>query len=416
MSITSTNVWNNIAMITSRALEGVHNNTQMGRRVARRWDGDFKGSGRIGDTLSIRKPPVFATRTGPVAQPNAYVDGYTQVQLNQVGVDVELTSRELALNVDDFAANVMDNLVLALVQRYDNDIIKATSCATSVDGRGFNQFAGAVGTAITTMGPFLQAKAFAETQSAAPMDDRVSAMFNPFVAANTILGQTGYFHPDDVISENYKSGALGDLAGLKVFTTTNTPSLVMGTWSGTITYTSGATDGGNTMTLAGMTGTFAPGEHFTVLGVQAVNPQGFAVQPELKEFEVVSQTGAVVTFFPSMNLTGTFQNVSALPVSGAAIYPWGSGNATAAAASAVAAGTGQTVRRSLVFHEDALALCMADLDDISGFSKRMQDPKTGLRIRSSIWWDGVNDKKIFRLESLYGAATLREGFGADVIQ
>jgi hypothetical protein len=46
----------------------------------------------------------------------------------------------------------------------------------------------------------------------------------------------------------------------------------------------------------------------------------------------------------------------------------------------------------------------------------MKDPKTGLRIRSSIWYDGVNDKKIFRLDSLYGAAVLREGFGADVIQ
>lgn len=414
-----TNVWKNIAMITSEALKGVYNNTQMGRRVARRWDGDFKGSGRIGNTLSIRKPAVFKTRTGPTAAPNGYVDTYSQVVLNQVGVDFEITSAELALNVDDFKANVLDNMILALVQKFDLDIIAATSCATSADGRGFAQFAGAVGTAISTMSPFLAAKAVMETQSACPVDDKVSAMFNPYVAANTIMGQTGYFHPDKTISENYMKGELGDLAGLKVFTTSNTPSLTMGTWSGTIVYASGATDGGNTITVSGMTGTFAPGEHFTIAGVQAVNPQGFQVQPELKEFEVVSQTGAVITFFPAMILTGTFQNINALPSGTPAIYPWGSGTPAQAAASAVAAGTGQTVRRSLVFHEDAVALCLADMDDTNAggaYSQRMKDPKTGLRLRSSIWYDGVNDKKIFRLDSLYGAATLREGFGADVIQ
>jgi hypothetical protein len=419
MSITTTNVWKNIAMITRTALEGVHNNTEMGRRVARRWDGDFKGSGRIGNTLSIRKPAVFKTRTGPVAQPNGYVDTYSQVQLNQVGVDMEITSAELSLNVDDFSSNVLDNLVLALVQKFDLDILAATSCATSVDGRGFNQFAGSVGTSISTMSPFLQAKSFMETQSAAPFDNKVSAMFNPFVAANTIMGQTGYFHPGDVISENYKKGDLGDLAGLHVFTSSNTPAITLGTWSGTIVYSSGATDGGNTITVSGMTGTFAPGEHFSINGVQAVNPQGFAVQPELKEFEVVSQSGSVITFFPSMNLTGTYQNVNALPTGSAAIYAWGSGNATAAAASALSAGTGQTVRRSLVFHEDSLALCIADLEDVNdggGYSKRMKDDKTGLRIRSTIWYDGLNDKKIFRLDALYGAAVLREGFGADVVQ
>ena len=415
----TSNVWKNIAMITSKALLGVHNNTEMARRVARRWDGDFKGSGKIGDTLSIRKPAVFKPRTGPVVAPNGYVDTYSQVQLNQLGVDFEITSKELALNVDDFAENVLDNMVLALAQKFDIDILAATSCATSADGRGFNQYAGAVGTAISTMSPFLNAKAVMETQSACPTDNKISAMFNPYVAASTIMGQTGYFHPDKTISENYKKGELGDLAGLSVFTSSNTPSLTLGTWSGTVVYSSGASDGGNTITVSGMTGTYNPGEHFTIAGVFAVNPQGFAVQPELKEFEVVSQTGAVITYFPATILTGTFQNVSALPSGSAAIYAWGSGTPAQAVASALSAGTGQTVRRSLVFHEDAVALCMADLDSSEAggqMSKRMKDDKTGLRIRSSIWYDGINDKKIFRLDALYGAATLREGFGADVIQ
>ena len=41
-------------------------------------------------------------------------------------------------------------------------------------------------------------------------------------------------------------------------------TLTLGTWSGTIVYASGASDGGNTITVSGMTGTFNAGEKFTI--------------------------------------------------------------------------------------------------------------------------------------------------------
>jgi hypothetical protein len=46
----------------------------------------------------------------------------------------------------------------------------------------------------------------------------------------------------------------------------------------------------------------------------------------------------------------------------------------------------------------------------------MKDDKSGLRCRSLFWYDGVNDKILYRLDVLWGANTLRQGFATVVVQ
>jgi hypothetical protein len=172
------------------------------------------------------------------------------------------------------------------------------------------------------------------------------------------------------------------------------------------------------MTVSGMTGAFNPGEHFTITGVNAVNPMGHGVMAELKHFQVLSQVGSLITFTPPMISSGPLQNVNQLPTVGASLNPWGFSSANA-----LSAGTGQVLQESLVFHEEGIAFAMADLIDTSGMggsmlqslSKRMKDADTGLRCSTLFWLDGFNHKLLFRLDALFNAATLRQGFATKVV-
>jgi hypothetical protein len=423
-----TSVYNNQAFITAKALKQVKNNLVMVSRVARRWDGDFGGSfaasnggpdgGKIGTTLNIRNPWFPSLRTGSTAAPSAYADYFTPVSLLQLGVDYEVTVADQTLNVDEFYSNIVDPMAKTLYQNMDYVCWQAIN--PGVQGGGFNQFIGKPGTPLTNSQNIMDAYAVMQTQASVFTDDKISVALNPHTNANVWQGISTVFNPQSDGSTRWRNGSIGHVAGIDYCQTANAQALTLGTWSGTILYSSGASDGGNTITVSGMTGAFAPGEHFTLNGVSAVTPMGKATQSELKHFVVESQTGAVVTFSPAFHLTGPLQNINALPITGANLNPWGF-----TTASELTAGTGQIARESLVFHEDAIAFCMADLIDTSNlggvaggnkFAARMKDPQTGLRCSTLFWIDGYNHKILFRLDALYNAAPLRQGFATIVVE
>jgi hypothetical protein len=439
------NVYANQAFITAKALKQVKNNLVMVSRSARRWDGDFAGSfraanggsdsGKIGDTLNIRLPWFPTLRSGATAAPSAYQDYFIPVQLLQAGVDIEVTIAQQTLNVDEFYGNVVDPMAQTLWQAMDqscwntvNPTVFTPALAGAV-GNGFNQFnepfttagGNGIGQPISNLQAFVDAYAVMKTQAAVFQDDRISAALNPHVDASIWQGLTSLFHPGAEVSTRWRNGTLGSTGtagGLDICSTANAPSLTLGTWSGTILYASGATNGGSSMTVSGMTGAFNPGEHFTITGVNAVNPMGHGVMAELKHFQVLSQVGSLITFTPPMISSGPLQNINALPTGIPSINPWGF-----SAASALTAGTGQVLQESLVFHEEGIAFAMADLIDTSGMggsmlsslSKRMKDADTGLRCSTLFWLDGFNHKLLFRLDSLFNAAALRQGFATKVV-
>ena len=425
--VATSNIFYNVSMITAKALRSVRNNLKMASRVARRWDGDWAQSFRIGDTLNVRIPGFYTYRSGAAAIPGGYNDSYVPIQLVQGGADIELTSKELTLNVDEFQRNVVEPLSYTLWQQIDAGLAglvvpNATlSAANILTGQGINQFMGTPGTAIANLQPFVDGYAYAQTQSAAHTDERVSGLLNPHMNASLFQGLSTLLLPTKEVSEQYRNGSMGNAGGVDFYSSANSPALTLGTWGGTILYASGASDGGNTFVESGMTGTgFAAGEHFTIAGVNAVNPSGKGLQAELKHFVVISQVGTLITFSPAFHLTGPLQNVNALPVAGAAIYPW-----AVSSVGPLAAGTGQQVKQSFVFHEDAFALGLADIKDVAAFggsgqgkafSSRMKDEMSGLRCRSLFWLDGYNDKVLFRLDALWGANVLRQGFGTMIVQ
>jgi hypothetical protein len=421
-------------MINAKSLKTVRNSCKMASRVARRWDGDWAQSFRIGDTLNVRLPGYYQYRSGAAANPGGYNDSWVPITLTQGGADIELTSKELSLNVDEFERNVSEPLAATIWQQMDIGLTSLVvpnatlAAANPLTGQGFNQFnmpyttagANGIGQPMGNLLPFVDGYAVAQTQSAVHTDDKVSGLLNPHSNASLFQGLSTLLLPTKEISEQYRNGSMGNAGGIDFFSTANSPALTLGTWSGTILYASGVANGSNSMVVSGMTGTFNAGEHFTVAGVNAVNPSGKGVQAELKHFAVISQVGTLITFSPPMILTGPLQNVNALPVTGAAIYPWGISSGTA-----LAAGTGQQIKQNLVFHEDAILFAIGDLKDVAGAggtvgrtiaASRMMDPMSGMRCRSLFWYDGFNDKFLYRLDVLWGGNIGRQGFGTVVVQ
>ena len=409
MTLPVQNVFNNPAAITTESLDVLRNGCQIVSRVARRWDGDFAGTTKIGNTLSMRQPGFYKYRSGAVAAPQGFNDSYTQVTLAQGGCDIELTGAEMSLNVNDFAREVIKPMMAGTIEEISVEVANQVN--------SFSQFAGAVGGTFTDLSYFLDAKATMQLQSAVHEDGKLHGFLNPRSETGIVGGLKSLLLPTKEITEQYRLGTMGSGGGYDFFSSANVPSFTLGTWSGSMTVntcTTAADGTYSTIAITGQTGSFAVGECLTIVGCHAVNPASKNTTADLKHFRVKTSSNGSITVTPGMIVSGPLQNVDALPGNGAAIYPWG-----VSAGTALASGTGQVLKTSAAYHEDAIVFAMADLEDMSATgarSKRMKDEETGLRVQTTWGYDPIGYKGIFRIDLLWATNTLRAGFGVRVIQ
>jgi hypothetical protein len=414
-----TNVFQNIADIAPEAIDVLTNNLGFSRTVSRKYDKAWeRKGGQIGDTYSIRIPGYYNRVAGAGAVPNGYNDTPVPVTLAQFNSSVVFTSKEMTLNVDDMKRNVLAPLLEPLWEGMDTDGLALTS--------SLSQFYGTVGTAISSLAPFLNGKAIMEIQSSKPAGQDCNACLNPLIEGGMVGGLAGYFVSNREKEDEFLKGKLGRNAGIDYFSTANVPSFVVGTWGAStpvVAATPGTTNGGNTVATTGWASgasTLNAGDCFTIAGVYAFNPANRLVTGSLKEFTVTTKvsdtTGAItMTFSPAMYVSGPLQNVSALPVATSAIYMWSSDGT-----SPLNTSTGKTILQNVLYYEDAFCLALADLDDVNGQggaeSQRIRDPRTNLNLRLTKWYDGIADQGILRADVLYGWAQPRPGFALRAIQ
>ena len=414
------NVFHNKADISAAALEVLTNSCVLSSRVNREYDKAWSASGtRIGDTYNVRIPGFVNYRTGAVAQPTGYTDTYVPVVLAQSGAEYQLTSKERTLNIDAFKENVIAPIMTQIANQVD-------AAGHALIAASFPQFAGKPGTAVSSANPFLTARAILEKQSGCTLDGNISGMLDADVQTGFLTSQAALFNPNKVISEQYRNGSIGNAYGIDFFSTANAPAFAVGTWAASIpavaSPTTGATDGGTTLNTAGWAASakvLNVGDAFTIAGVYAVNPVTKATTSQLKQFRIatkVSDSSATttITLDPPMILTGTTQNINALPAGGARIYMWAN-NATDSRDTS----TALSLPTSFVFHKDALVLALADMEDTSDMGalcSRMRDPKSNFNSRMTQWYDANNDKSIIRADVLTGWSVLRQGFGCRVVQ
>jgi hypothetical protein len=314
----------------------------------------------------------------------------------QFGVDIQFTSEDLALKIDDFSKRFITPAVATIANKIDND---GLGLYTSI----YNAV-GVPGTTPNALLTYLSAGVKLD-DNAAPMDGGRTVCLTPLMQATIVDALKGLFQQSSAIASQYQRGQMGTAVGFEwymdqnvnthtsgVFTSSATPLVNGSTSTGATTV---VTDGWNSGSS-----TVVKGDVFTLAGVNHVNPQSRQSTGTLQQFVVTANTtssgGAMtIPIDPAIKTTTAFQTVDALPADNAALVFLG--------AESTQSPTG------VAHHKDAFTLAMADLPLPKGtdMAARVSDDQLGMSIRLIRDYDITTDKFPCRLDVLYGWAVLR---------
>lgn len=375
-------------MITKEALRILHQKLSFIGSINRQYDDSFAKSGaKIGDTLRIRMPNKYVVRTGATMQAQDTVETNTTLQVNnQKGVDLNFTSVDLTLSLDDFSKRIIEPAMARLAAEMEKDAFSMYKDVAN--------FVGTAGTVPNALKTYLQASQKLADNLAPSTDRYIQTTTDAQVEIIDAL--KGLFNAQSELNTQYKDGLMGRAAGLDWFQNTLAPTHTNGTQSGTFTV-NGAGQTGTSLAVSGNTGTLTKGTVFTIAGVQAVHPETGDVTAKLQQFVVTSDATAshgTIAIYPAITASGAYRTVSASPASGAVITVV-SGNAST--------GYGQ----NLVYQKDAFTFATADLVMPSGVDFSSRQTYDGVSMRIVRDYDINNDKFPCRLDVLYGFKTLR---------
>lgn len=380
-------------IIAKEALMLLDNNLIFAKGASRKYEKEWSTDKKVGDQISIRVPAQYTVRSGAVASIQDHSDTSIPMIIDtQKGIDVQFTSKELALDLQEFSKEVLAPQMARLANEIDKDgLALAKSVPNLVQGT------------LANFDTYLNAGALLD-ENGCPMDDERSIILAPRSQVAVVNGLKGLFQSGEEISKQYKKGQMGTAAGFDWAPSQNVYTHTVGAYVGTPVINGAPVSGAVSMVTSGWTGSVSGllklGDIVTFAGCFNVNPQTKASTGQLKQFvvlaDVASTAGAAtITFSPSMVSTGATQNVSALPANGAAV---------------AVAGTASTAYSSnLAYHKDAFALAMVDLPLPKGMdmAARASSSRIGASIRLVRGYDVTNDKFISRLDVLYGWKLVR---------
>ena len=109
--------------VTREAMRILHQNLVFAKNVNRQYDDQFAQSGgKIGDSLKIRLPNQYTVRTGKTIQAQDTSETSVTLQVaTQKGVDVNFSSKELTLDLDDFSDRILKPAMARLASEIDAD-------------------------------------------------------------------------------------------------------------------------------------------------------------------------------------------------------------------------------------------------------------------------------------------------------
>jgi len=370
--------------VTREALRVLHQKLNFVGNIVREYDDSYAKSGaKIGDSLKIRLPNQYMVRSGATLSAQDTTETSTTLQVaTQKGVDLNFSSVDLTLSLDDFSSRILEPAMSVLAANVEYD---ALSMYKDVSNSVWN------GGAAATYNKALDARVILN-RSLAPYSDRTALMDSQSMA-DVVKDTKTLFNDATSLSKQYKEGYIGIAAGFDWMENTLLPAHTRGGSNGAY-LTNGATQTGATLVVD--TGATAPaaGDVITIAGVFSVHPETKVSTGQLQQFAVGA--GATTTSFPispAIVATGATQNVS---------------NAAADNSAVTFAGTASTaVGTSLLFQKEAFAFATADLVMPKGVDFAAREVVDGVSMRIVRMYDINNDKFPCRLDVLYGYKTLR---------
>lgn len=383
-----------ISMITKEALAVLENNLTFAKGVNREYDDQFAiGGAKIGDTINVRKPAKYIGRTGAVMAVEDHTETSVPVQLDtQFGVDLNFTSKELTLSIDDFSDRIIKPAMATVANKIDATGLQMAYQST------YN-VVGTPGTVPSSLKTYLQAGAKMDYEGT-PRDGNRSLVIDPTAQVEIVDALKGVFQSSEQIKSQYEKGNMGLAGGFKWSMDQNVYTHTVGPLGGAPLVNGVPAQGATTLVIDGWTASSASrlkkGDVFTIANVYAVNPQSRLSTGQLRQFVVtadVSSDGAgnlTAAIAPAIASTGAFATVTAMPADNAAITVLGAANTV--------------TPQHLAYHKNAFTLACADLLLPKGvdMAARISDKQLGLSARMVRQYDIVNDKFPCRFDVLWG--------------
>ena len=386
-------------MITREALRVLHQKLNFVGSINREYDSSYaKDGAKIGDTLRIRLPNQYVTRTGPTLSTQDTNESSVELKVaTQRGVDLNFQSTELTLSLDDFSSRILDPAMSQLAASIEAD---AMTMYQDVSQSIWN------GGSALTFNHVLDGRQLLQ-DALAPLNDR-SANLNSRDQANFIKDTKSLFQDSSTVAKQYREGFVGRTAGFDVMENTMWGRHTRGAASAAYTTSTlvaalpiSATPV-SAITVATGTGAMNKGDVFTIGNVFAVHPEtkvSTGVQQQFVVTAAYAGGAGSVQISPAIVLAGGAQNV---------VIP-----TTSATAAIAFAGTASTaVGTSLLYQKDAFTFATADLLMPKGVDMAAREVFDGISMRIVRQYDINNDRFPCRLDVLYGYKTIRPQLAA----
>ena len=377
--------------VTRGALAILHQKANFIGNINRQYDDSFAKSGaKIGDSLKIRLPNQYTVRSGATLSTQDTTETSTTLQVaTQVGVDLNFTSADLTLSMEDFSSRILEPAMSALAANIEATVY--AGCYKAVNNM-------IDGDAAAMAYDYMMQGRQRMNEELAPMDGDRTAIWSPYHARKLNVDLKGLFNDSAQVAKQYREGIVGRTGGFDHYENTHVGKHTTGTAAKTTGYLSnGATQSGAAITVDTGTTSFLVGDVITFAGVNAVHPETKADLGRLAQFVVTANSGISVislAISPAIVATGATQNVTTTVADNSAIVK-------------VGAGANETLDTSMVFHKNAFTFATADLVMPQGVDFAAREVLDGISMRIVRQYDIANDKFPCRLDVLYGYKAIR---------
>lgn len=381
MPVSNTLVTNQ--MILRTALMEFKNNLVLAKTVRRDYEKDF--SNTTGSTIKIRKPTRYVARTGSTMSIQPIQERYTEMTVgDMIGVDMAVTSTQLALQLDDMNREVINPAMVTLANKVDSELYNL--------GDEFFNFVGTAGTRPSTFAVADDANATLN-MFGIPMEDRFM-LLKSFDASSMRTALYNSFN-EKFNTDIIMKGSMGNLASFDFYDVQNVSRPSRGSASLGTPAINGSGQSGTTLVLDGFTAgvQLKKGALFTIVGVNSVNPTSRTDNGQLWQGVVYTDATAdgsgnmTITLSPDnpITLTGPYQTVTALPVDNALLTFQATHN------------------KNLFYHREAFAFVSVNLPatkNEGAWQETVVDPLSKIAIRMTRQYQIVEDQTAIRFDIL----------------
>jgi hypothetical protein len=380
--------------VTREALRILHQKLNFIGSINRQYDDSFAKSGaKIGSDLKIREPNQFQVRTGKTLDAQDISESsQTLTVATQKGVDVNFSSAELTLSLDDFGKRILDPAMAVLAANIEAD---AMTMALDVPNVLYDN-----GNAIV-YNDVLDGRVQMQ-RCLAPSGDRTANM-NSVDMSDLVKDTKALFNNQAEIGKQYKEGYMGRAAGFDFMENTLWPGFTRGAADANYVCntSTGITSGTATITTTAGSGAVVVGDTITVEGVYDVHPESKASTGALKQFVITAAASGAAAWAvsPTPITSGAKQNCTIV-------------SAGASKAVTIGGTISAAYGTSLLYHKDAFTFVSADLVMPNGVDFARREVQDGLSLRIVRAYDINNDNLPCRIDILYGKKAIRPAWAS----